>query len=155
MSRWPRGEAQIEQLMADKQLQQVIGGQANGADLLQKASRTLETAGEIADHDPTARTCLPTTPPGIPAPRSLPTRACAQRLQVGTTRSRWLFVPSLATASGPSAQCDDDATNSSTPLANPQLWQHFSRVERVTGIEPALSAWESHMDPRSVLTWRI
>jgi hypothetical protein len=52
MSRWPRGEAQIEQLIANKQLQQVVGGQANGAHLLQKASRTLETAGEIVDQDP-------------------------------------------------------------------------------------------------------
>src|SRR5450756_1786323 len=52
MSRWPRGEAEIENLIAAKQLQQVIGGQANGALLLLKASRTLETAGEIADHDP-------------------------------------------------------------------------------------------------------
>ena len=52
MSRWSRGEAEIEQLIADQQLQQVIGGQANGAHLLQKASRTLETAGEIADQDP-------------------------------------------------------------------------------------------------------
>ena len=25
---------------------------------------------------------------------------------------------------------------------NSYVWQHFSRVERVTGIEPALSAWE-------------
>lgn len=52
MSRWPRGEAQIEQLIANKALQQVIGAQANGAHLLEKASRTLETAGEIADRDP-------------------------------------------------------------------------------------------------------
>jgi hypothetical protein len=52
MSRWPRGEAQIEQLVANKQLQQVTGGRANGAHLLQKASRTLETAGEKADQDP-------------------------------------------------------------------------------------------------------
>ena len=28
MSRWPRGEAQIKQLIATKQPQQVIGGQA-------------------------------------------------------------------------------------------------------------------------------
>jgi hypothetical protein len=48
MSRWPRGEAEIERLIANKQLQQVIGGQANGEHLRQKASRTLETAGEIA-----------------------------------------------------------------------------------------------------------
>jgi hypothetical protein len=25
---------------------------------------------------------------------------------------------------------------------NSYVWQRFSRVERVTGIEPALSAWE-------------
>src|SRR5665647_3477940 len=52
MSRWPRGEDEIENLIAAKQLQQVIGGQANGALLLLKASRTLATAGEIADQDP-------------------------------------------------------------------------------------------------------
>jgi hypothetical protein len=40
MSRWPRGEAEIENLIAAKQMQQVIGGQANGALLLLKASRT-------------------------------------------------------------------------------------------------------------------
>jgi len=52
MSRWPRGEAQVKQLIANKQLQQVIGGQANGEHLLQKASRTLETADGIAGQDP-------------------------------------------------------------------------------------------------------
>lgn len=52
MSRWPRGDAEIEQLITNKQLQRVIGGQANGAHLLQKAQRTLETAGAIADQDP-------------------------------------------------------------------------------------------------------
>jgi len=52
MSRWPRGEAQIEQLIANKQLQRVIGGQANGAHLIEKASRTIETAGAIAEQDP-------------------------------------------------------------------------------------------------------
>jgi hypothetical protein len=36
-------------------------------------------------------------------------------------------------------------------FTNPQLPQRFSRVERVTGIEPALSAWESDRDPRTVL----
>jgi hypothetical protein len=52
MSRWPRGEAEIEELIANRQLQQVIGGPANGAHLLQKASRTLESAEDIADRDP-------------------------------------------------------------------------------------------------------
>jgi len=31
--------------------------------------------------------------------------------------------------------------------------QRFSRVERVTGIEPALSAWESDADTQSRLLW--
>jgi uncharacterized protein (UPF0332 family) len=52
MSRWPRGETQIEELIANKQLQRVIGGRANGSHLLQKASRTLESAGGIAEQDP-------------------------------------------------------------------------------------------------------
>jgi hypothetical protein len=52
MSRWPRGEAQIEQSIANQQLQRVIGGQANGAHLIEKASRTIETAGAIAEQDP-------------------------------------------------------------------------------------------------------
>jgi hypothetical protein len=84
MSRWPRGEAQIEQLIANKQLQQVIGGQANGAHLLQKASRTLETSGQIADEDPDSAYVLAYDAAGTPVPRSLPNRACAQRRQAGT-----------------------------------------------------------------------
>src|SRR5665811_1034844 len=34
------------------------------------------------------------------------------------------------------------AHSTEVEFVNPQLWQRFSRVERVTGIEPALSAWE-------------
>ena len=52
MSRWPRGEAEIEQLIAAKQLQRVVGGQANGEHLMEKAARTVATAGEIARDDP-------------------------------------------------------------------------------------------------------
>ena len=52
MSRWPRGEAEIEQLIASKQLQRVAGGQANGEHLLERAARTVATASEIAQDDP-------------------------------------------------------------------------------------------------------
>ncbi|NMM18117.1 MAG: HEPN domain-containing protein [Cellulomonas sp.] len=52
MSRWPRGEAEIEQLIAAKQLQRVVGGPANGEHLMQKATRTVATASEIARDDP-------------------------------------------------------------------------------------------------------
>jgi hypothetical protein len=36
-------------------------------------------------------------------------------------------------------------------LSNTVLVQHFSRVERVTGIEPALSAWEEFLSHRDSL----
>lgn len=52
MNRWTQDEAQIEELIANKQLQQVVGGQANGAHLLEKALRTRATASAIADQDP-------------------------------------------------------------------------------------------------------
>jgi len=34
------------------------------------------------------------------------------------------------------------AHSTEVEFVDPQLWQRFARVERVTGIEPALSAWE-------------
>lgn len=52
MSRWPCGEAEVERLIAGKQLQKVVGGPANGAHLVEKAARTLTTAGEISAKDP-------------------------------------------------------------------------------------------------------
>ena len=91
MSRWPRGEAQVEQLTATKKLQQVIGGQATGEHLHQKASRTLETAGQIV-----------------------------------YAALKWVYTDG----------------NQRVEFSNRQLLQRFSCVERVTGIEPALSAWE-------------
>ena len=104
MSRWPRGEAEIEQLIASKQLQQVIGGQTNGEHLLQKASRTLDTAGEIANQDPDSAYVLAYDAALTPAPRSLPTRACAQQRQAATMQSRWLFVPSWGRAGAVSSR---------------------------------------------------
>ncbi len=52
MSRWAIGEAEIEKLLTDKQLQRVQGGQANGEHLIEKAGRTIATATEIAEDDP-------------------------------------------------------------------------------------------------------
>lgn len=50
MTRWPRGEAEIEQLIQKGQLQRVVGGQANGAHLIEKATRTpAEAAAAIQD----------------------------------------------------------------------------------------------------------
>jgi len=55
MNRWKPGEAEIERLLTETQLQQLAGAQANGQHLLEKASRTLATAADIADIDPELR----------------------------------------------------------------------------------------------------
>jgi hypothetical protein len=52
VSRWQPGVADIERLLDQGQLQRVTGGQMNGEQLLQKASRTLETASSIVEPDP-------------------------------------------------------------------------------------------------------
>ena len=64
--------------------------------------------------------------------------ACGLRIAHGSSTELWI---------GP-RQTEAEEVD----FTNPQLRQHFSRVERVTGMEPALSAWESHVDPRSMLT---
>jgi hypothetical protein len=127
MSRWPRGEAQIEQLIATKQLQQVIGGQANGAHLLQKASRTLATAGEIADQDPDSAYVL-----AYDAARYSGTAILAhQGLRPTTSGGHYAVEVALRAQFGdrfrPLEQCGDDATNSSTqpgPARPPPTTRH-------------------------------
>lgn len=52
MTRWPRGEHDIEQLLTTHRLQRVSGAAANGQPLLDKAARTLDTARAIAATDP-------------------------------------------------------------------------------------------------------
>lgn len=52
MMRWARGEAIIERLIDDRRLQKVSGAQADGAALLARAHRTVETARMIATDDP-------------------------------------------------------------------------------------------------------
>jgi HEPN domain-containing protein len=52
MSRWSRGEADIEQLLRKGQLQHVAGTAANGEPWLVKASTTIETAERIGSADP-------------------------------------------------------------------------------------------------------
>jgi hypothetical protein len=45
--------------------------------------------------------------------------------------------------------------NGCLQFTNLQMLERFSHAGQVTGIERALSAWESDMDPRSVLTGRM
>ena len=52
MTRWQRGEADIERLLAQGELQSLTGAAADGAQWLSKARRTLSTAKGVADADP-------------------------------------------------------------------------------------------------------
>lgn len=52
MTRWTAGEVVIEELLREKRLQRVQGGQANGNHLLERAGRTLATASAVAREDP-------------------------------------------------------------------------------------------------------
>lgn len=52
MTRWQRGEAEIEQMLADGELQVLTGAAADGGQWLSKARRTLGTATGAAETDP-------------------------------------------------------------------------------------------------------
>jgi hypothetical protein len=52
MTRWMRGEAEIERLLAGDELQTLTGGAADGEQWLSKARRTLGTAARVVDSDP-------------------------------------------------------------------------------------------------------
>lgn len=52
MSRWRRGEADIEQMLQSGELQPVIGKAANGGPWLAKAEITLKTAERVLGSDP-------------------------------------------------------------------------------------------------------
>jgi hypothetical protein len=51
MSRWQRGEAQVEQLLRHRELEQVTGATADGAPLLAQAGRTAATAASLVQAD--------------------------------------------------------------------------------------------------------
>lgn len=52
MNRWQRGEAEIERMLADGELQELTGAAADGEQWMSKARRTLSTAVGAADTDP-------------------------------------------------------------------------------------------------------
>src|SRR5882762_8742294 len=52
MTRWPRGEAEIEELLRGGHLQQVTGAQTDGQPFLDTARRVLTTATGVVATDP-------------------------------------------------------------------------------------------------------
>lgn len=51
MSRWPRGQAEIEKLLRRRELEHVTGPAADGAMLLEQAERTVATAARLTSTD--------------------------------------------------------------------------------------------------------
>lgn len=51
MSRWQRGEAQVEQLVRERELEHVTGAAANGTPLLTQAGKTAATAASLVQVD--------------------------------------------------------------------------------------------------------
>lgn len=52
MSRWPRGEAEVEELLRRRELERITGAAADGARLLAQAGRTAGTAAGLVGIDP-------------------------------------------------------------------------------------------------------
>lgn len=52
MTRWTRGESDIERMIADQELQRIRGDAADGPGWLAKAGATLSSAEELLDSDP-------------------------------------------------------------------------------------------------------
>lgn len=52
MSQWAPGADRVQQMIALGELQRVQSGEANGQPLLDKAARTLASAGGLRDVDP-------------------------------------------------------------------------------------------------------
>ncbi|HEV2372026.1 MAG TPA: HEPN domain-containing protein [Streptosporangiaceae bacterium] len=51
MARWPRGEAEIEQQILQREMQSITGAEADGTPLLKQARRTVETASSLIETD--------------------------------------------------------------------------------------------------------
>jgi hypothetical protein len=52
VSKWPRGEAQVEELLSRRELERITGAAADGAPLLAQANRTTTTAAGLVGTDP-------------------------------------------------------------------------------------------------------
>jgi hypothetical protein len=52
MSSWPRGEAEVEELLRRRELERITGTAADGSPLLAQAGRTATTAASLVKTDP-------------------------------------------------------------------------------------------------------
>jgi hypothetical protein len=52
VSKWPRGEAEVEELLRRRELERITGAAADGAPLMAQADRTTTTAAGLVGTDP-------------------------------------------------------------------------------------------------------
>lgn len=52
MSRWAKGEETIEEFLANRELETIVGAQSDGRSWIDKARRTLKSASELTGADP-------------------------------------------------------------------------------------------------------
>jgi hypothetical protein len=114
MASWEAGQADIDRLIAGKDLEMVTGAEANGDPLLEKAHRTVATAAEISADDPYSSYVL-----AYDAARVACTALLAQQGLRPTTRGGHYAVEQAVRsqfghASGPSEPFAAAATNWST-----------------------------------------
>ena len=138
MSRWPRGEAEVEQLVARRELELVAGAGADGTPLLAQASKDGSDGcrrGPAAM--PTALTSWPTTPHGSPASLSWPSKACALLPAEVTTPLSARSEPSSERVSGRS-QTFDGAATSWNILTYPETRPRRTKLNKLLRSQNAL-----------------
>ena len=119
--RWGAGEADIEQLLAERHLERVQGAQADGGSWLDRARQALDAARLIADaapdssiilaYDAARQACIA---------RCSPSRACAPPQPAATRPLTMRSAPSSALACEPSEGCAAGATNWNTRTTRPR-----------------------------------
>ncbi|MBM7785507.1 hypothetical protein [Tenggerimyces flavus] len=103
MARWQRGEAAIEQLLANGELQTVSGSAADGDPWLTKARRTLSTATVVADSDPESAWTLAYDAARFACTALLAQQGVTRQLAAGILPSMRPFGTSSADSSSDSA----------------------------------------------------
>jgi hypothetical protein len=131
MTRWQRGEAEVEKLVRRRELEHMTGAAADGAPLLAQAQRTAATAAGLVQADarsayvPRLRRC----PIRLPRPAGA-SKACAPLLTEVIMRWNKRSGPSLVRVSGRLQTSGADGTSWNI-LASPQTQQRRAKPSRL------------------------
>jgi hypothetical protein len=140
MTRWGRGEAQIEQMIENGELQRVTGAGADGADgapWLAKATVTIATAESVTASDPNSAYTL-----AYDSARFACVSLLAQQgLRPTTTGGHYAVQVAVTRQSEPplipTRSCADAATNLSTQGSQTRSWSKTRRPKPSPAREPS------------------